>query len=78
MPSIAPWPVQAHGTDTVDKPGPTAVCPIGVAILEDEAHVLWISDSAVRSDPGLALAFSAQTVQEVSFSGQLFFELHLN
>ena len=42
----------------------SAVLPISVAILEDEAHVRRMFESAVRSDPGLSLAFSAQTVQE--------------
>lgn len=38
--------------------------PISVAILEDEAHVRRMFESAVRSDPGLLLAFSAQNVQD--------------
>lgn len=38
--------------------------PIRVAILEDEAHVRKMFEVAVQSDPGLALSFSAQTVQE--------------
>jgi DNA-binding NarL/FixJ family response regulator len=42
----------------------SAVLPISVAILEDEAHVRKMFESAVQSDPGLLLAFSAQTVQE--------------
>ena len=42
----------------------SAVLPISVAILEDEAHVRKMFESAVQCDPGLLLAFSAQTVQE--------------
>ncbi len=42
----------------------SAVLPISVAILEDEAHVRKMFEAAVQSDAGLALAFSAQTVQE--------------
>lgn len=43
---------------------PSAVLPISVAILEDEAHVRKMFESAVKSDVGLLLAFSAQTVLE--------------
>lgn len=43
---------------------PSAVLPISVAILEDESHVRRMFESAVLSDPGLTLAFSAQTVHE--------------
>ncbi len=42
----------------------SSVLPICVAILEDEAHVRRLFENAVRSDPGLSLAFSAQTVKE--------------
>jgi DNA-binding NarL/FixJ family response regulator len=42
----------------------SAVLPISVAILEDEAHVRKMFESAVQSDAGLMLAFSAQTVRE--------------
>ncbi len=57
---------------TIPSPSParlptradSAVLPINVAILEDEAHVRKMFESAVQSDPGLLLAFSAQTVQE--------------
>ena len=54
------------GTARADMPAPApgAVRPISVAILEDEAHVRRMFESAVRSGPGLALAFSAQTVLE--------------
>lgn len=46
------------------KSARTAVLPIGVAILEDEPHMRRLFESAVQSDPGLQLAFSAQTVRE--------------
>lgn len=42
----------------------TAVLPIGVAILEDEPQMRRLFENAVQSDPGLHLAFSAQTVRE--------------
>ncbi len=42
----------------------SAVLPISVAILEDEAHVRHALESAVQSDAGLTLAFSAQTVRD--------------
>ena len=42
----------------------SAVLPISVAILEDESHVRRMLEAAVQSDPGLSLAFSAQTVHE--------------
>jgi DNA-binding NarL/FixJ family response regulator len=48
----------------------SAVLPISVAILEDEAHVRKMFESAVQSDPGLLLAFSAQTVQEAKSLAQ--------
>lgn len=38
--------------------------PISVAILEDEVHVRKMLEQAVLSDPGMALAFSAQTVAQ--------------
>ena len=42
----------------------SAVLPISVAILEDEANVRRALENAVHSDPGLSLAFSAQNVKE--------------
>ncbi len=42
----------------------SAALPISVAILEDESHVRRMFEAAVQSDPGLSLAFSAQTVRE--------------
>lgn len=42
----------------------SVVKPITVAILEDEVHVRRSLEQAVQSDPGLQLAFSAQSVQE--------------
>ncbi len=58
MTSSAPSPAQ------LPTRAGSAVLPISVAILEDEAHVRKMFEAAVQSDPGLALAFSAQTVQE--------------
>ncbi len=48
----------------------SAVLPISVAILEDETHVRRSLESAVRSDAGLSLAFSAQNVQEAKHFAQ--------
>jgi DNA-binding NarL/FixJ family response regulator len=45
-------------------PTKSAVLPIRVAILEDEVQVRKVFEVAVQSDPGLALAFSAQTVAQ--------------
>ena len=42
----------------------SAVLPVSVAILEDETHVRRALESAVHSDAGLSLAFSAQSVRE--------------
>ncbi len=55
-----------RATAEADMPAPasSAVRPISVAILEDEAHLRRMFESAVQSDRGLALAFSAQTVLE--------------
>jgi len=47
--------------------GPGIQCaagPVGVGILEDEAHVRRLFEQAVASDPGLSLVFSAQSVKE--------------
>lgn len=38
--------------------------PIAVAVLEDEAHVRKMFESAITADPALQLAFSAQTVAQ--------------
>ncbi len=48
----------------------SAVLPICVAILEDEVHVRRLFEDAVRSDPGLSLAFSAQTVMQAKALAQ--------
>jgi DNA-binding NarL/FixJ family response regulator len=48
----------------------SAVLPIQVAILEDEAHVRALFEQAVRSDSGLHLAFSAQSVAEAKAKAQ--------
>lgn len=51
-------------------PAPPVACPAGaarpvaVAVLEDEAHVRKTLESAITADPGLRLAFSAQTVAQ--------------
>jgi DNA-binding NarL/FixJ family response regulator len=42
----------------------SAVLPISVAILEDEAHVRRALENAVHADAGLSLAFSAQNVKD--------------
>jgi DNA-binding NarL/FixJ family response regulator len=42
----------------------TAVLPIRVAVLEDEAHVRALFEKAVLADAGLLLSFSAQTVSD--------------
>lgn len=52
------------------RPTNSAVLPISVAILEDEAHVRRMFESAVLSDPGLTLAFSAHTVQQAKALAQ--------
>lgn len=44
--------------------------PIAVAVLEDEAHVRKMFESAITADPGLQLAFSAQTVAEAKAMAQ--------
>ncbi len=51
-------------SDPVHKRLGTAVMPINVAILEDEVHVRRLLEQAVRSDLGLQLAFSVDSVQE--------------
>jgi DNA-binding NarL/FixJ family response regulator len=38
--------------------------PIAVAVLEDETHVRKMFEAVIAADPGLQLAFSAQTVAE--------------
>ncbi len=57
-PSPSPQAVQKGGRAA------SSVLPISVAILEDEVHVRKLLEQAVLSDPGMALAFSAQTVAE--------------
>lgn len=44
--------------------------PIAVAVLEDEAHVRRMFESAIAADPGLQLAFSAQTVAQARTMAQ--------
>lgn len=48
----------------------SVVLPIRVAILEDEAPVRQLFEQAVRLDPGLTLAFSAQNVAEAKALAQ--------
>lgn len=48
----------------------SALLPISVAILEDEAQVRRMLESAVLSDAGLTLAYSAQSVQEAKALAQ--------
>ena len=57
-----PSPHRARGQDALNAP--SSDLPISVAILEDEAYVRKMFEQAVGSDPGMALAFSAQTVAE--------------
>ncbi|MDZ7938621.1 MAG: response regulator transcription factor [Rhodoferax sp.] len=56
MLSTAPAPLIANTAD--------AGLPIAVAVLEDETHVRKMFEAAIAADPGLQLAFSAQTVAE--------------
>jgi DNA-binding NarL/FixJ family response regulator len=56
--------VPADATANAQAPGRSAVLPISVAILEDEAHVRRSLENAVRADAGLSLAFSAQNVKD--------------
>lgn len=44
--------------------------PIAVAVLEDETHVRKMFESAITADPGLQLAFSAQTVAQAKAMAQ--------
>lgn len=44
--------------------------PIAVAVLEDETHVRKMFESAINADPGLQLAFSAQTVAQAKAMAQ--------
>jgi DNA-binding NarL/FixJ family response regulator len=44
--------------------------PITVAVLEDETHVRKMFEAAIAADPGLQLAFSAQTVAEAKSLAQ--------
>ena len=48
----------------------SSVLPVSVAILEDELNVRKLLEQAVLSDPGMALAFSAQTVAEAKALAQ--------
>lgn len=47
-----------------------AARPIAVAVLEDETHVRKTLESAINADPGLQLAFSAQTVAQAKAMAQ--------
>lgn len=49
---------------------PGAVWPVAVAVLEDETPVRRMFESAIAADPGLQLAFSAQTVAEAKARAQ--------
>ena len=55
----------------VSSPSASAlVRPIAVAVLEDETHVRKMFESAITADPGLQLAFSAQTVAQAKAMAQ--------
>jgi DNA-binding NarL/FixJ family response regulator len=62
MVSTAPSPLIAGAT--------SSALPIAVAVLEDEAHVRKMFETAIAADPGLQLAFSAQTVSEAKVLAQ--------
>jgi DNA-binding NarL/FixJ family response regulator len=47
-----------------------AARPVAVAVLEDETHVRKTLESAINADPGLQLAFSAQTVAQAKAMAQ--------
>jgi DNA-binding NarL/FixJ family response regulator len=46
--------------------------PIAVAVLEDEAHVRRMFESAIDADPSLQLSFSAQTVAQAKALAQTY------
>lgn len=48
----------------------SAALPIAVAVLEDETHVRKLLETAIAADPGLQLAFSAQTVAQAKALAQ--------
>ncbi|HEY9096308.1 MAG TPA: response regulator transcription factor [Hydrogenophaga sp.] len=49
----------------------SATLPTAVAVLEDEAHVRKMFEATIVADPGLQLAFSAQTVAQAKSMAQI-------
>jgi DNA-binding NarL/FixJ family response regulator len=62
-------PVFTHSSSQAASPA-RAIPPIAVAVLEDETHVRKMFEAAIAADPGLQLAFSAQTVAQAKALAQ--------